>query len=246
MAYRYEPIAKEDTYELIERAQSGDEEARELIVSQNTGLVKNLAMKYSSGYYETDDLMQVGFLGLVKAIDRFDTGFDVMFSTYAVPMILGEIKRFLRDDGKIKLSRQLKTEMRNLKAFQQEYYNRYGKSPKISYLAQKMGISRERVMEVLEAIDSLSSIESLDNELIPEGMHGGNYVDEEQQNVELLDLKAAIRDLADRERQIIVLRYFRDMTQQQIASVLGISQVQVSRIEKKVLGRMREKMQKIE
>ena len=246
MAYRYEPIAKEDTYELIERAQHGDEEARELIVSQNTGLVKNLAMKYSSGYYETDDLMQVGFLGLVKAIDRFDTGFDVMFSTYAVPMILGEIKRFLRDDGKIKLSRQLKTEMRNLKAFQQEYYNRYGKSPKISYLAQKMGISRERVMEVLEAIDSLSSIESLDNELIPEGMHGGNYVDEEQQNVELLDLKAAIRDLADRERQIIVLRYFRDMTQQQIASVLGISQVQVSRIEKKVLGRMREKMQKIE
>ena len=161
-------------------------------------------------------------------------------------MILGEIKRFLRDDGKIKLSRQLKTEMRNLKAFQQEYYNRYGTSPKISYLAQKMGISRERVMEVLEAIDSLSSIESLDNELIPEGMHGGNYVDEEQQNVELLDLKAAIRDLADRERQIIVLRYFRDMTQQQIASVLGISQVQVSRIEKKVLGRMREKMQKIE
>ena len=170
----------------------------------------------------------------------------MVFSTYAVPMILGEIKRFLRDDGKIKLSRQLKTEMRNLKAFQQEYYNRYGKSPKISYLAQKMGISRERVMEVLEAIDSLSSIESLDNELIPEGMHGGNYVDEEQQNVELLDLKAAIRDLADRERQIIVLRYFRDMTQQQIASVLGISQVQVSRIEKKVLGRMREKMQKIE
>ena len=152
----------------------------------------------------------------------------------------------MRDDGKIKLSRQLKTEMRNLKAFQQEYYNRYGKSPKISYLAQKMGISRERVMEVLEAIDSLSSIESLDNELIPEGMHGGNYVEEEQQNVELLDLKAAIRDLADRERQIIVLRYFRDMTQQQIASVLGISQVQVSRIEKKVLGRMREKMQKIE
>ena len=119
MAYKYEPIAKEDTYELIERAQSGDEEARELIVSQNTGLVKNLAMKYSSGYYETDDLMQVGFLGLVKAIDRFDTGFDVMFSTYAVPMILGEIKRYIRDDGKIKVSRQLKTDIRNLRKIQQ-------------------------------------------------------------------------------------------------------------------------------
>ena len=238
MASKYTPAAKEDTYRLIAKAQSGDRAAREQVVAQNIGLVKNLALKYTSAYYETEDLIQVGFVGLVKAIDRF--------STYAVPMILGEIKRFLRDDGKIKLSRQLKTEMRNLKAFQQEYYNRYGKSPKISYLAQKMGISRERVMEVLEAIDSLSSIESLDNELIPEGMHGGNYVDEEQQNVELLDLKAAIRDLADRERQIIVLRYFRDMTQQQIASVLGISQVQVSRIEKKVLGRMREKMQKIE
>lgn len=246
MAYKYEPVAKEDTYRLIEKAQAGDRRARELIVQQNIGLVKNLAMKYASGYYEADDLMQVGFVGLIKAIDRFDTGFDVMFSTYAVPMILGEIKRFLRDDGKIKVSRQLKTEMKNLKNLQQEYYNRYGKSPKISYLAKEMGVSRERIMEILGAIDSMANIESLDNELIPEGMHGGNYVDEEQQNVEIIDLKAAIKDLADRERQIIVLRYFKDMTQQQIAKVLGISQVQVSRIEKKVLTRMRERMEKIE
>ena len=246
MAYKYEPVAKEDTYRLIEKAQAGDRRARELIVEQNIGLVKNLAMKYASVYYEPDDLMQVGFVGLVKAIDRFDTGFDVMFSTYAVPMILGEIKRFLRDDGKIKVSRQLKTEMKNLKNLQQEYYNQHGKSPKISYLAKEMDVSRERIMEILGAIDSMSNIESLDNELIPEGMHGGNYVDEEQQNVEIIDLKAAIKDLADRERQIIVLRYFKDMTQQQIAKVLGISQVQVSRIEKKVLTRMRERMEKIE
>ncbi len=242
MAYRYEPIAKEDTYELIRRAQSGDQEARELIVSQNTGLVKNLAMKYSSGYYETDDLMQVGFLGLVKAIDRFDTGFDVMFSTYAVPMILGEIKRYIRDDGKIKVSRQLKTDMKNLKKVQQEYYNKYGTSPKLSWLAEQLGVSVERVMEILEAAESLSNVESLDNELIPEGMHGGEYVDEEEQNVNMIDLKSAIGELAERERQIIVLRYFKDMTQQQIAARLGISQVQVSRIEKKVLARMRERM----
>ena len=242
MAYKYVPIAKEDTYKLIEEAQKGDRDARELIVSQNIGLVKNLAMKYASGYYEPEDLMQVGFVGLVKAIDRFDTKFDVMFSTYAVPMILGEIKRFLRDDGKIKISRQLKTEMKNLKAIQQEYYNKYGVSPKISYLAEKMEVSSEHIMEILEAIDSLANVESLDNELIPEGMHGGEYVGEEQQNVDIIDLKTAIKDLADRERQIIVLRYFKDMTQQQIANVLGISQVQVSRIEKKVLERMREKM----
>ena len=246
MAYKYEPVAKEDTYRLITEAQNGNRAARELVVTQNIGLVKNLAMKYASGYYEADDLMQVGFVGLVKAIDRFDTKFDVMFSTYAVPMILGEIKRFLRDDGKIKISRQLKTEMKNLKVLQQEYYNKHGKSPKISYLAKEMGVSREHIMEILEAIDSMANIESLDNELIPEGMHGGHYVDEEQQNVELIDLKAAIKDLADRERQIIVLRYYKDMTQQQIAKVLGISQVQVSRIEKKVLGRMRERMEKIE
>jgi len=243
---KYKPAAKEDTYRLIEAAQKGDAEARELIVSQNIGLVKNLAMKYASNYYEPEDLIQVGFVGLVKAIDRFDTGFDVMFSTYAVPMILGEIKRFLRDDGRIKISRQLKLEMKNLKNIQQEYYNKWGKSPKISYIAKAMETSTEHVMEILEAIDSLSNVESLDNALIPEGARGGYYADEEAQNVDLLDLKAAIRELEERERQIIVLRYFRDMTQQQIAKVLGISQVQVSRIEKKVLKRMREKMEKAE
>lgn len=246
VASKYVPVAKEDTYKLIEAAQKGDSRARELIVDQNIGLVKNLAMKYTSNYYEPEDLMQVGFVGLVKAIDRFDCRYDVMFSTYAVPMILGEIKRFIRDDGKIKISRQLKTEMKNLKNIQQEYYNKYGKSPKISYLAKALDTSSEHVMEILEAIDSLSNVESLDNTLIPEGMHGGYYVDEEAQNVSLMDLKAAISDLEDRERQIIVLRYFKDMTQQQIAKVLGISQVQVSRIEKKVLIRMREQMEKAE
>ena len=165
-----------------------------------------------------------------------------MFSTYAVPMIMGEIKRYIRDDGKIKIGRQMKTEMKNLKKLQQEYYHKHGVSPRVSWLADKMEISREHVLEILEAIESLSSIESLDNEAIPEGMHGGEYVDEEAQNVDLIDLKTAIRDLEERERQIIVLRYFKDMTQQQIAGILGISQVQVSRIEKKVLERMREKM----
>lgn len=246
MSTKYVPVAKEDTYKLIEAAQKGDPQARELVVNQNIGLVKNLAMKYASNYYEPEDLIQVGFVGLVKAIDRFDCRFDVMFSTYAVPMILGEIKRFIRDDGKIKVSRQLKTEMKELKNLQQEYYNKYGKSPKVSYLASRMEVSAEHVMEVLEAIDSLSNVESLDNTLIPEGMHGGDYVDEEETNVDIMDLKEAIRELEDRERQIIVLRYFKDMTQQQIAKVMGISQVQVSRIEKKVLLRMREKMKKVE
>ena len=243
MSNKYMPAAKEDTYRLIEEAQKGNMEARETIVNQNIGLVKTLAMKYATGYYEPEDLMQVGFMGLIKAVDRFDTGFDVMFSTYAVPMILGEIKRFIRDDGRIKISRQLKTEMKNLRNIQQEYYNRYGFSPKVSYIAEKMGVSAEHVAEILEAMDSLSNMESLDNELAPEEVHKIEYVDEEQSNVDIIDLKNAIKDLEARERQIIVLRYFKDMTQQQIAVNLGISQVQVSRIEKKVLRNMREKME---
>ena len=243
MSNKYMPAAKEDTYRLIEEAQKGNMEARETIVNQNIGLVKTLAMKYATGYYEPEDLMQVGFMGLIKAVDRFDTGFDVMFSTYAVPMILGEIKRFIRDDGRIKISRQLKTEMKNLRNIQQEYYNRYGSSPKVSYIAEKMGVSAEHVAEILEAMDSLSNMESLDNELAPEGFHKIEYVDEEQTNVDIIDLKNAIKDLEARERQIIVLRYFKDMTQQQIAVNLGISQIQVSRIEKKVLRNMREKME---
>ena len=157
-------------------------------------------------------------------------------------MILGEIKRYIRDDGKIKISRQLKIEMKNLKNIQQEYYNKHGKSPKISYLAEQLEVTTEHVMEILEAIDSLANVESLDNQLLPEGSHGGEYVDEEQQNVDIIDLKTAIKELENREKQIIILRYFKDMTQQQVAKILGISQVQVSRIEKKVLQRMKEKI----
>jgi RNA polymerase sporulation-specific sigma factor len=236
---RYVPVAKEDTYRLIDEAQLGSREAREKIVEQNIGLVKSLAMKYASPYYEVDDLMQVGFVGLIKAIERFDTGFDVMFSTYAVPMILGEIKRHIRDDGPIKVSRGLKNEIRKLREMQQEFYNREGVSPKVSQLAKAMGISSERVMEILEAMDRVSAIDSLDSEDTYESALRSLSVDEEARNVDIIDLKMAIGSLEERERQVITLRYFKDMTQQQVAKVLGVSQVQVSRIEKRALERMR-------
>ena len=241
------PILKEEEKEeLFKKIKAGDKASRETYIKGNLRLVLSVIKRFNNHNENVDDLFQIGCIGLMKAIDNFDTSVGVKFSTYAVPMILGEIKRFLRDDGKIKVSRQLKNEMKTLKSLQQGYYNKNGKSPKISYLAEKMGISKEHVMEILGAIDSMANIESLDNEFIPEGMHGGYYVDEEQQNVEMIDLKEAIGSLGDRERQIIVLRYFKDMTQQQIAGVLGISQVQVSRIEKKVLARMRETMEKTE
>ena len=166
MTVKYIPVKKEDTYALIKKAQKGDKEARELIVTQNTGLVKNLALKFTGSGYELDDLLQIGFMGLLKAIDRFDTKFDVMFSTYAVPMILGEIKRYIRDDGKIKVSRQLKTDMRNLKNLKEEYYNKHGTWPKLSYLAEKMELPVEKILEILEAAEALTNVESLDLSLI--------------------------------------------------------------------------------
>lgn len=244
MEHKYVPIKKEDTYALIKRAQAGDEIAQEQIVNQNTGLVKNLALKYAGSGYELDDLLQIGFMGLIKAIDRFNTDFDVMFSTYAVPMILGEIKRYIRDDGKIKMGRQLKMDIKNLKRIKEEYYNLKGTYPKLSYIAEEMGLPVEKILEILEASDTLSSMESLDNEEFSEGYREKkvNHELEEERNVNLIDLKMMIGALSERERQIIVLRYFKDMTQQQIAEKIGISQVQVSRIEKKVLQRMREKM----
>ncbi len=245
MSSKYVPVRKEDTYALIEKAQQGDKEACEMIVKQNTGLVKKLALKYSGTGYEMDDLLQVGFMGLLKAIQRFDTGFDVMFSTYAVPMILGEIKRYIRDDGNIKVSRQLKTEIRHLKQIKDEYYNRTGKTPKLSYLAEEMGVSKEKILEILDASDRISSIESFDNDEFMKGYQEKkvHHESEEEKNVSIIDLKNNIGSLEERERQIIVFRYFKDMTQQQVAEKIGISQVQVSRIEKKVLKRMKENME---
>ena len=245
MSSKYVPVRKEDTYALIEKAQQGDKEACEMIVKQNTGLVKKLALKYSGTGYEMDDLLQVGFMGLLKAIQRFDTGFDVMFSTYAVPMILGEIKRYIRDDGNIKVSRQLKTEIRHLKQIKDEYYNRTGKTPKLSYLAEEMGVSKEKILEILDASDRISSIESFDNDDFMKGYQEKkvHHESEEEKNVSIIDLKNNIGSLEERERQIIVFRYFKDMTQQQVAEKIGISQVQVSRIEKKVLKRMKENME---
>lgn len=244
MASKYVPVKKEDTYALIEKAQQGDQEAQELIVKQNTGLVKNLALKFTGSGYELDDLLQIGFMGLLKAIDRFDTKFDVMFSTYAVPMILGEIKRYIRDDGRIKVSRQLKIDMRNLKKIKEEYYNEHGTWPKLSYLSEEMGLPVEKILEILDAAEALANVESLDNSEISEGYREKkvSHVSEEDRNINMIDLKMMIGTLSERERQIIVLRYFKDMTQQQIAGKIGISQVQVSRIEKKVLKNMREQM----
>lgn len=242
MSYNYTAIKKEDTYALIEKARLGDEAARELLVSQNTGLVKSLALKYVGSGYELEDLIQIGYMGLLKSIDRFNPNYDVMFSTYAVPMILGEIKRYIRDDGRIKVSRQMKMDIKRLKQARDEYYYKYGTSPKLSDLAAEMEMPVERVLEIIEADDALCNLQSIDD---PESArqysseNNDKFESAEENIVDVIYLKSIIGKLEEKERKIIVLRYFKDMTQQQIANLLGISQVQVSRIEKRVLENIR-------
>ena len=221
MAYKYTPVPKEDTYDLIRRAQDGDEEAKTLIIEQNTGLVKKIALKFASADQETD---------------------DVMFSTYAVPMIIGEIKRFFRDNGKIKASRSLKTEIYTLKRIQEQLSKENGRQPRLSEIAEAMGISAEHAVEIMEASSALSNIASLDSQVVEEEYDSYYTQGSPESSLDSIVIKEEIACLKARERQVIVLRYYRDMTQQEIARIMGISQVQVSRIEKKALNEIRKKM----
>lgn len=234
--------SKEDTYDLIALAKNGDEWAREELVKQNTGLVKNIALKFIGTGYELDDLLQIGFIGLLKAVDRFESKYGVMFSTYAVPMILGEIRRYLRDDGRIKVGRQTKQDIKSMKRIQESFYNENGRYPRVSELALLMEIDAEQVLNLMEASDALTNLESLDDPERQFRQVSEPFTDTEQRNIDLIHLKSMIGKLSCKERQIIVLRYFRDMTQQQVAGLMGISQVQVSRIEKKILTTLREQM----
>jgi RNA polymerase sporulation-specific sigma factor len=166
---------KEDTYSLIREAQSGNEIAREQLIESNTGLVKNIALKYINTGYEFEDLLQIGFIGLLKAVDRFDTNYDVMFSTYAVPMILGEIKRHLRDDGRVKVSRQIKQEVRNMKQACDKFCHVNGRPPKVSELAEEMGIEVDELLGIMEASDAMSLPESLDDPDRQDNVADGQY-----------------------------------------------------------------------
>lgn len=239
MAGKYVNIPKETTYQLIQKAQQGDDEAKTMLIEQNAGLVMSIALKFSSGDYETEDLIQIGYMGLLKAVEKFNPAYDVMFSTYAVPMIMGEIKRFFRDHGRIKVSRGLKSEIYTLKQVETELAARLGQPPRVSELAEALGTTSEHVLEILEAAEHLYHVASLDNQLVEQEYEHTCSVGSPEGNVDLLMMKQELAALKLKERQVILLRYFRDMTQQEIGNILKISQVQVSRIEKKALAKMR-------
>ena len=239
-------LPHEETLALIERAQAGEEEAQERLVVCNAPLVRSIVRKYTGRGAEYEDLYQIGCLGLVKAIRNFDTGYNVRFSTYAVPMIAGEIKRFLRDDGMIKVSRSLKELAARAAAAQAELSSSTGREPGVMEIAQALGEAPEDIAMALEAARPHVSIyepafgEDSEPQMI-DRMAGDAGGDEEALNRVLL--KELLGTLDARERRIILLRYFSDKTQSEIAGMLGVSQVQVSRLESRILQKLREKAQ---
>lgn len=229
----------EETMDLIHKAQAGDELAREKLVSSNIGLVKSILRGFINKGYENDDLFQIGCIGLIKAIDKFDISYEVKFSTYAVPMIVGEIKRFLRDDGIIKVSRSLKQTCLKVKQAREMLRNKLGREPSIQEISDEINVDKE---EIVMAMDSNYQPDYLydvihENDGSPlfliDQVEGDS--EDEEDILDTIILKEGLNKLKSRDRQIIILRYFKDKTQVEVAKILNISQVQVSRIEKRIL-----------
>ena len=236
----------EDTMVLIERSQHGDKKAREQLVEENLGLVWSIVRRFTGRGTDMEDLFQIGAMGLIKAIDKFDTSFDVKFSTYAVPMIAGEIKRFLRDDGIVKVSRTLKENCWKIHKETEGFRQKHGREPTMEELSRITELSRE---EIALALESSAEVESI-YKTIPqkdgsevclldrmESQSGGM-----QQLLNRVVLEQLLTELPETERRLIMMRYLQDKTQSEVARVLGVSQVQVSRLEKKILKQMREKL----
>lgn len=232
-------LEHEETLELIKLAQSGQENAKALLIEHNMPLIKSIVKRYLNRHVEYDDLLQLGSMGLVKAINNFDATFGVRFSTYAVPMIAGEIKRFLRDDGAIKVSRALKQLSQRIREYVDEYKNTSGKEPCIDEIAVALGVEPAEAIFAMDCMRfpiSLTPTDTEENALIDRI----TYTDDDF--LDKMLLMDAIGTLQERERKIIVLRYFRDKTQTEVASILGVSQVQISRLEAKILQKLRANM----
>ncbi|MCI8661155.1 MAG: SigB/SigF/SigG family RNA polymerase sigma factor [Lachnospiraceae bacterium] len=234
----------EETTKLIRQAHAGDQEARNQLVMDNVGLVWSIVRRFAGRGHELEDLYQIGCIGLIKAIDKFNLDFDVKFSTYAVPMITGEIKRFLRDDGMIKVSRSLKELGMRVSSAREQMIWELGREPGLEELAVRIGASREEVAASMEAATEVESIYKTVGSGEDQNLRLlDKLTDEREQQEELLNrmvLEELLKRLTEKDREIIMRRYFENETQSQIAADLNISQVQVSRLEKRILRQMRE------
>lgn len=229
----------EQLYSLLRLAQEGDREAAGQLVEENSGLIWSIARRFFGRGVDPDDLYQLGCVGFLKAIDGFDEGYGTRFSTYAVPKISGEIRRFLRDDGMLKVSRSIKEQAQQIRSARTELEQRIGREPTISELARETGMSAE---DIAFAETATGPAESLQRETGEDGftleLVLGDYGAEEKL-VEHVALRAAIEKLPERERQVVALRYYHGMTQQNCAKVLHVSQVQISRLERRAVEELR-------
>lgn len=236
-----------ETTVLIRRAQAGEKEAREVLIEQNLGLVHHIVRRFLGRGFEMEDLFQIGVIGLMKAIDKFNAAYDVKFSTYAVPLITGEIKRFIRDDGMVKVSRTVKENGIKVKYAREKLHSRLGREPALSEVAQETSLTAEEVMLAMEANVQVESIyksvyQNDGNEIYMIDQLADEGKDEQERVLNHLVVRQLIGGLPENEQKLIILRYYQDKTQTEVARIMGISQVQVSRLEKKILLEMRERM----
>lgn len=232
---------------LIRKAQAGEKEAREVLIEQNLGLVHHIVKRFLGRGYDAEDLFQIGVIGLIKSIDKFDTSYDVKFSTYAVPLITGEIKRFLRDDGMVKVSRTLKENGMKVRYAAERLGNRLNREPTLAEVAREAALTDEEVVMAMEANVQVESIyksvyQNDGNEIFLVDQLADEKQNEQELVLNHMVLRQLIDGLSKKEQKLIKLRYYQDKTQTEVAKVLGISQVQVSRLEKKILLDMRQKM----
>ena len=231
------------TEDLIARSQAGDEAATEALVQENSGLIWAVARRYLGRGAELEDLYQLGCLGFLKAVEGFDLSFGTQFSTYAVPKISGEIRRFLRDDGAVKVSRGIKEQAAQIKSVRNSLTNLFGREPTVGEIARQTGFTPE---EIVLAETATAATESIQRECGEEGFSLEDVLtdtESEEKMVEKIALRQAVSNLPERERTVIQMRYFHGLTQDRVAKVLDVSQVQVSRIEKKAIGQLRELLQ---
>lgn len=226
--------------ELIARAQAGDQKASEQLILENTGLVWSVARRFFGRGVDPDDLYQLGCVGFLKAVEGFDRNYGTQFSTYAVPKIAGEIRRFLRDDGTVKVSRSLKERAAAIKAARQQLMNLLDREPSLTELSDATGFTPEEIAGAETATSSAQSLQKQSGEegfALEQVLTCGNP---EEDMIERIALRQAISKLGERDRMVIELRYFHGLTQEKIAKIIGVSQVQVSRIEKKALLQLRQ------
>lgn len=237
----------DDNITLVKLASKGDKEAQSKLIENNMGLIWNIVKKFGNRGYDSEDLFQIGAIGLIKAIYKFNFDYDVRFSTYAVPMIIGEIKRFIRDDGPIKVSRSIKETSNKAKITREILSKEFGREPTINEIALRLNITSE---ELAVALDAGVSPESLHSKVYEGDSNSILLIDkvstDQEQEVNVINkivITQILKELDTRERKIIILRYFKEKTQAQIAKLLGISQVQVSRIEKKIINQIKSKIE---